>query len=152
MKIDNPYLFIAGCLCLLASILHLAIIVGGEQWYLFFGAGRGFALLARDGSLYPTIVTSGIALVLAIWSIYAFSGAKLIGKLPFIKPILIIIALIFLLRGILGIPLTYLIDDPYLMELREKSIFMVISSLISAFIGFCIVKGLRLRNIGQNAA
>jgi hypothetical protein len=36
----------------------------------------------EQGSLIPTAITSDIVLVLFIWSLYAFSVAGLIGKLP----------------------------------------------------------------------
>jgi len=42
---------IAGCLSLLASLAHLAIIVGGPSWYRFFGAGEQLATMAEQGLL-----------------------------------------------------------------------------------------------------
>src|SRR5215208_488965 len=64
-----------------ASLLHVAIILGGPDWYRFFGAGERMARLAANGSPYPVMVTAGIALVLALWSLYALSGARVIGRL-----------------------------------------------------------------------
>jgi hypothetical protein len=99
------YLIIAGTLSFLAALIHLGCIYFGASWYRFFGAGEQMAKLAEQGSLQPTIVTSGIVLVLTIWSIYAFSAAGLIMKLPLIKLALIIITAIYLLRGIGGMVL-----------------------------------------------
>jgi len=92
-------LVVAGGLSALAALLHLAIIVGGPAWYRFFGAGEGMARLAERGALRPTLITLLIAVVLAIWAAYAFSGAGLMPRLPFLKVGLVVIAIIYLLRG-----------------------------------------------------
>jgi len=99
----NSYLITAGTLSALASLLHLGCIVWGASWYRFFGAGEHMAKLAEQGSLQPTIITSGIAIVLATWSLYAYSAAGLIIKLPFTRLVLIAVTAIYLLRGIGGL-------------------------------------------------
>ena len=65
----NNYLAVAGIGTAIASVLHLAIITGGADWYRFFGAGEGMAQLAEKGSNYPIISTSIIAAILAIWAL-----------------------------------------------------------------------------------
>ena len=112
----NRYLLLAGIATWTASLLHIAIVIGGGEWYRFFGAGEGMAQLAESGSTYPLMATTAIAVTLAIWGLYAFSGSGLIRKLPFLKWALGIIAAVFLLRGVAGIPLVLWIDDPYLNE------------------------------------
>ncbi|MFT6036842.1 MAG: putative oxidoreductase, partial [Marivirga sp.] len=124
-----------------ASLLHVAILFGGPQWYRFFGAGEGMAQLAENGSNSPLIVTMAIAIVLAIWAMYAFSGAGYIKQLPLLKPILLAIAIIYIMRGVLGIPLVFYIEDPYLNELQEKLTFMIVSSSISFGIGILYFVG-----------
>jgi hypothetical protein len=101
---QNPFLIAGGVLSAAASVLHLAIIVGGPSWYRFFGAGEAMARMAEQGSLYPTIVTIGIASVLAVWSAYAFAGAGLISRLPLMRTALIAISTVYLLRGLVLIP------------------------------------------------
>jgi len=100
----EPFLILAGWLSLLAAVLHLAVIVGGPDWYRFFGAGEGMAGMAERGMIQPTLITLGIAAVLAIWAAYAFSGAGMIGKLPLLRTGLVVITLIYLARGLLIIP------------------------------------------------
>ena len=53
-------------------------------------------------SLIPSVITSGIALGLFIWSLYAFSVAGLIAKLPLTQLALIVITSIYLIRGVVG--------------------------------------------------
>lgn len=140
-KIKNNHLYWAGVLTTIISLMHFGIVLGGPDWYRFFGAGEGMAQQAEAGLALPVITTLIIAFVLAMWALYAFSGAGLIPVLPLQKSVLIATSTIFLLRGLLGIPLVILIDDPYLNELREKMVFMVLSSLICLGFGFLYIKG-----------
>lgn len=98
----NVYLIIAGTMSAVVAILHLGCIYFGAPWYRFFGAGEQMAILAERNSMQPTLITSVIVIVLSIWSLYAFSAAGVIFRLPFARFTLILITLIYLLRGIAG--------------------------------------------------
>lgn len=137
----NKLLIIGGVLSVVASLLHIAMIVGGPAWYRFFGAGEGMAQLAESGSIYPAIITAIIAIVLALWGLYAFSGAEVIGRLPQLKLVLGIISMIYIVRGVFGIPIVIYLDHPYLNELEEKMTFMIFSSLISLGFGLFYLIG-----------
>ena len=99
---------------LVAALLHVGVILGGPDWYRFFGAGEEMAKMAEQGMLYPTILTSGIALILAIWSYYAFAGAGRFKKPPLLRIGLVTISTIYLLRGLGLLPL--LIFKPALID------------------------------------
>ncbi len=141
MSVANRILVLGGTLSFGAALLHVAIIFGGSNWYRFFAAGESMAQLSEQGSSYPAIVTSCIALLLAIWGLYAFSGARIIFQLPLIKTTLFLIAAAFILRGIVGVPIALWLDDPYAMELRAKMAFMVLSSIASLGVGLCYAVG-----------
>jgi hypothetical protein len=98
----NRYLVASGILSLIAALLHLACIYFGAPWYRFFGAGEHMAILAEQGSNQPTIITLAIFSVLSIWSLYAFSAAGLIFRLPLIRLTLALITAIYLIRGLAG--------------------------------------------------
>lgn len=140
MKI-NKLLIVGGILSVIAALLHVAIIVGGPEWYRFFGAGEGMAQLVENGSTYPLIITAIIAVILVVWALYAFSGAGIINKLPLLKPVLVAIAMIYLMRGIFGIPIVIYVDHPYLNELEGKMTFMICSSIISLSYGLLYLLG-----------
>jgi putative oxidoreductase len=135
------WLLLGGVLTGFASLLHIAIIVGGPDWYRFFGAGERMAKRAAHGSASPTIITAGIAVVLGVWALYALSGARLIRRLPFLRTILIFIATLYLARGVFGPPLIFLVEHPYTVELRQKLTFMVISSVICVVLAVCYAMG-----------
>ena len=101
---SNPTLITGGVLSAAASVLHLAVIIGGPSWYRFFGAGEGMARMAERGDWRAAAITVGIAGVLALWAAYAFSGAGLIARLPLLRTGLVVISAIYLVRGLLLIP------------------------------------------------
>src|SRR5215210_3532413 len=101
----NPMLVLAGAGSLAASVLHLACIVGGPEWYRFFGAGERMARMAARGHWYPTALTLGIAAILCVWALYAWSGAGLIPRLPLLRLGLCVITGIYLSRALFFVPL-----------------------------------------------
>lgn len=141
MRLD--YMTLAGILSLIAALMHLAIIVGGPDWYRFFGAGEGMAQMAEQGRLAPTLITLAIATVLATWALYAWSGAGLIPPLPLLKPALILITAVYLLRGAFGLVAPFVSDHPRIVE--NSTQFWVWSSLICLGFGAVYLKGLLQR-------
>ncbi|MCU7930892.1 MAG: hypothetical protein KZQ90_08830 [Candidatus Thiodiazotropha sp. (ex Codakia rugifera)] len=132
----NKPLVWAGSLSLLAGFLHIAIIVGGPDWYRFFGAGEQLAQLAEQGSPIPGTLTAVIALILMVWSLYAYAGAGLVHQLPWLRPLLITITGIYLLRGLALLPLLVLAP-------QTIDTFLLMSSLISLSIGMLFFSGTR---------
>lgn len=124
----NKYLLAAAICCFAAALAHLGCIVFGGDWYRFFGAGEQMARMAEQGLWYPTIVTSVIVLVLLLWAFYGLSGAGVIRRLPLTKLALVLIAGIFLLRGVSFVGLMPMFPENSLT-------FWVISS------GICLVIG-----------
>jgi len=102
----NPYLVAGAALSATAALLHLGCIFFGPSWYRFFGAGERMAQLSASGSPAPTIITSGISAVLALWALYALSGAGIIPRLPLVRLALCGITGIYLLRGFAGLALS----------------------------------------------
>ncbi|MGK7295924.1 MAG: hypothetical protein ACNS61_08885 [Candidatus Wenzhouxiangella sp. M2_3B_020] len=136
----NSHLTVAGLLSLAAGLLHFAIILGGPDWYRFFGAGEVMAQLAEQGHGYPAVITSAIATILIGWGLYAFSGAGLIRRLPFLRTCLILITGVYLLRGLAGLILPLVSDHPQI-EMRSPE-FWLWSSLLCLVFGAVHVSGL----------
>ncbi|MCE2594387.1 hypothetical protein K6Y31_06125 [Motilimonas cestriensis] len=132
----NIFLIAAGTLSAIAAILHFGCIYFGASWYRFFGAGEKMALLSEQGSIKPTLITSGVALVLVTWSMYAFSAAGVIFKLPLIRLALILITLIYFVRGIVGF---FFVKSP----MGRSPEFWVWSSIICLSFGIVHLVGLK---------
>lgn len=56
--------------------------------------------LAAEGPLGVRVVTAALALVFATWALYAASGAELVRPLPLLRPALVVIGVVYLLRGL----------------------------------------------------
>jgi len=141
MDIGNRLLIAGGVLTGVAALLHIAMILGGADWYRFFGAGEEMAKLAASGSTYPAMNAAGIAVILGIWTLYAFSGAGVVRRLPFLRSVLALIAVVFLMRGVIGVPMVLLMDDPYAIELRARMMFVAVTSVIIFSLGLCYAIG-----------
>lgn len=135
------WLLLGGLVTGMVSLLHVAIIIGGPDWYRFFGAGEQMARMAARGSPVPTVITLGIAALLAVWMLYALSGAGVIRRLPFLRLALVLIAAVYLGRGVLGVPLVLLGDDPYANQLKAKMTFMIVTSAVCVVLGLCYAAG-----------
>lgn len=119
----NSWLVAAGILSVAASVLHVATIVGGPDWYRFFGAGEEMAVAAERGSSVPGVVTAAIAAVLMVWAFYAFSAAGLVRRLPLLRTALVLITGVYLLRGLALVPIL-------LIKPQTVDTFAIVSSLV----------------------
>lgn len=131
----NIFLAIGALLSASAAVLHLLIILGGPDWYRFFGAGERFAVAAANGHHYPALVTTAIATVLGVWSAYALSGAGGIPPLPFLRTVLVGVATIYVVRGLAFAP-------ALLATGKSITPFVLWSSAICLAIGLVHVVGL----------
>lgn len=131
----NYYLVAAGCLSAVAALMHIGCIIFGAPWYRFFGAGEKMAVMAEQGLIKPSIITSFIVVVLSVWSLYAFSAAGMIAHLPFLRFFLIIITAIYVVRGIAGF---YFVANP----IGRTPAFWIWSSVICLSIGLLHLIGL----------
>ncbi len=132
----NVYLIVSGIFSAIAALIHVGCIYFGASWYRFFGAGEQMAIWAEQENIKPTIITSGIVLVLSIWSMYAFSAAGFLAKLPLMKLGLSIITLVYLMRGIGGF---FLMNNP----MGRSAKFWFWSSLICLVVGLFHLFGLK---------
>ncbi len=133
---SNLFLIAGGTSSALAALLHLGCIAFGASWYRTLGAGEQMAQMALSGHWYPTVVTSLIATVLLVWSLYAFSGAGVLRKLPFTRLALCGIAGVYLLRGIAFVPLMTHFPG-------NSTTFWIVSSAICLAIGGVHILGLK---------
>ena len=133
----NPgsnWLILAGWLSMAAALLHIACILGGPDWYRFFGAGEGIARAAERGEWMPALITLGIATILAIWGAYAFSGSGWWPRLPLLRTGLVTITAIYLLRAIIFVPLHF-------ARPQHTDAFAIWSSLIVLVYGIAYAVG-----------
>lgn len=155
MQSPNTSFIIAGTLSCIASFLHLAVIVGGPEWYRTLGAGEAMVSMAEQGSWYPVLVTLGIASVLFVWGLYAFSAAGLIFRLPMLKPALMAISAVYLLRGLAGLVVAFTpnLQDAGLGPGGNTTAFWLITSAIClVYAAFYVIGLLQMLRCGRRIA
>jgi len=98
----SGYCLIAGgVISAFISIVHIFFAFMPQLYkYVDPGQGSGVAQLTEQGSSLITIASIILALIFAIWAIYAFSGAGLLTRLPLLRTFLIVIAVIYILRSL----------------------------------------------------
>jgi hypothetical protein len=130
----RPWLLVAGWMSVAASLLHIACIIGGPEWYRFFGAGEPMALAAERGSLVPAMLTFVIAGILAVWALFAFGAAGISWRPPLARTALIAIAAVLLARAALAFV-------PSVWAPEQTLAFITTTSAICFVMGACFAIG-----------
>lgn len=142
MRERSELFLVAGAvLNLMIALSHLMIVFIGPEAYVYFGAGEEMARMDREGSPLPDAITVFLAIGFCIFAVYGLSGADIIRRLPARRPILTIIAAIYLFRGMLLLQQGYvLITDPY--DGIARDIFF---SMVAVIVGICYAAGAKSR-------
>jgi hypothetical protein len=114
------------------AILHVVLTFKPEWWRYISGAVESpLAEMAERGSTGTRIASIALALIFAIWALYAFSGAGLIGSLPWQRTILIVIGAIYILRSLAIIPEINMVrSEGYSPRYVAFSIISLVAGLI----------------------
>lgn len=96
----------AGAISASTAIAHLSCIILGPSCYQAQLAPEKLVQLSCEGSLLAPIATILVSSLFFICAFFAFSAAGFFSKFPFIKPALVAIACICMLRGVATIPLS----------------------------------------------
>lgn len=133
ISVKSTFLIMGGLISASAAIWHLLMIAGGPAWYAFARAPFYIVKSAENGTLVAPIGAVAIAALMFICSIYAFSGAGIIRKIPLLKSALVTISLICLIRGIFISPLFY--------SIKVLGTWHLIASSTWFFVGICFLLG-----------
>jgi hypothetical protein len=129
----NPksFLIAGGIISALISLLHV-ILALKPGLYSYIGPAKEIQMSATTASIASVV----LALIFAAWAAYAFSGAGLIEALPLLRPALIAIGAIYVLRSLF-------IFTEVRMVLNEGYPFrFVIFSIISLVTGLLYLIGI----------
>jgi len=135
MKKFKRVLVFAGVLSFAVALLHAAIGFS-PTLSLYFGAPE-----ALVKNIYTLIIVSlFIAVIIAVFGLYAISGAGYIRTLPWLKQILVVISGIYILRGLLLIPELLVVTGVFHISIPVAPKFVVFS-LGSLLIGLIYLIG-----------
>ena len=126
----NILLIIAAMTSVLSAVSQLLMILGGVPAYENMGAGKVLTSMVAAGSSTPAMLFSVLALLLFIAACYALSGAGVFRKLPALRGVLLVIGLLYCLRG--GYLVYAYIDHPHILTpyLYISSVFYFIAGLV----------------------
>ena len=109
-------------------------------------SGTGFSAQARRRRSRPQRARFPSDLrrrVLLLWGVYAIAVARGVRRLPLAKTVLGLVAAIFLLRGLLGLPAVLWSHGAEAEALRLRMGFVVSTSAIALVLGLCYLHGVR---------
>jgi nitrate reductase gamma subunit len=125
---------LGGYLNILIAIGHIIGLFWADKMFEVTGIEKEMAKLAQTHSSLPFLLTIFVAIVFFIFGLYGLSADNKFRQLPFLKPVIFIIAGIYLLRGF-----GELIFD---LEQQQATEFLEITySLIAVFIGLLFLIG-----------
>jgi hypothetical protein len=133
-KVHNYLICLAAGLSAAGVTIHLAAVIGGPRWYVFFGAPPTIVASARAGTWVAPVSAAGIALLMGICAAYACSALGVLGRLPLLRTMLAGIGAVCLIRGLVLIPLA--VTHPELLNLFE-----VVAAFIWGVAGIGFVAG-----------
>ncbi|MCW8876718.1 MAG: hypothetical protein OQK51_06630 [Kangiellaceae bacterium] len=99
---------LACSITLFGSIIHLVAPFIGEYWYSFMRAPSIIVLSSANGTLLAPISAVCIGIAMFVCSMYAVSAYKDSLILPAQTPILLVVSILFLTRGLIIAPVYFL--------------------------------------------
>ncbi len=128
---------LGGYINILIAFAHILGLFWADKMFEVTGIGKEMTELAQTHASLPYLLTIFVAIVFFTFGLYGLSAGKHFKRLPFLRPVIFVIASIYLVRGI-----GELIFD---LEKQQANQFLEITySLIAVFIGLLfLIGGLR---------
>ncbi|MFC2104355.1 hypothetical protein ACFLS4_03270 [Bacteroidota bacterium] len=130
---------IGGYINILIGAAHLIGLIWANTMFEVTGIGQEMKELSEINSSLPYLLTILVALIFFVFGYYGLSAKNKLKKLPFLKPVIFLIAVIYILRGIGGLAVT--------AGQRTDLILEILYSLVALIIGLLyLLGGLKIRN------
>lgn len=89
----------AGYLNIVITIAHLPTFIWPEEVFQVTGIAREMHELSMIDDALPFTLTGFVMIIFLMFGLYGLSGAGVLRPLPFLRPMIFVIAGIYLLRG-----------------------------------------------------
>ena len=139
-------LILAGSGAFLGGLLHIVALWCGPEWIAFLHAPPSVVESARLGTWLAPVGSLVITALMWLCSLYAFSAAGFLRRLPLLRTGLFVVALVCIVRGLILIPLLMIYPRFLLVHIDT---FEVVASIIWLAIGIFFALG--LHGIRKNA-
>ena len=104
-------LSLAALISVLTAIAHLSCIVLGPACFEAQMAPPALVESATNGTMLAPVATLIIAGLFIVCGIFALSAIGIVTRLPYVRPALLLISVVCLLRGVATIPLSFMYAD-----------------------------------------
>ena len=91
---------LGGYINIAIAIGHIVGLIWADRMFEITGIGKEMTELAQIHFSFPYLLTIFVAIVFFIFGLYGLAADNKFRKLPFLKPVIFLIAVIYLLRGI----------------------------------------------------
>lgn len=132
-SVKSKLLISAGVIACASAIWHLLCIFGGPHWYAFARAPQQIIDSSQQGTLLAPIGTIIVASLMFACTVFSFSAAGLIRKVPLLKSALITISILCTVRGLAAIP-TF-------ANSTGLDLWQIIASTVWFYVGICFAAG-----------
>lgn len=90
----------AGYINILIAIVHIVGLIWAEKIFEVTGVGKEMQELSTINAALPYLMTVFVAVMFFIFGLYGLSADNKFRALPYLKPVIFIIAGIYILRGL----------------------------------------------------
>ena len=142
MKIKSSGSFMlvsVAALALFTALSHMSCIVLGPECYRAQMAPEALIELSKSAPWRAALETTLVSLLFVATAIFCLSGARVIRKVPMLKPAIITISVICSLRGIATLPLSLLFPE-------QVTAFSIIAGILWFLAGIFCITGYSLIN------
>lgn len=94
---------LAGLANILIAVAHIVCLLWADRMFQLTGISPEMQRWAEVNPVIPYLITVAVAVVFFVFGLYAFSAAGVIKPLPLLKPLVIIITALYMLRGFGGL-------------------------------------------------
>jgi len=91
---------IGGYINILIAVGHIVGLLWADRMFAVTGIGKEMQELSQINTSLPYLLTIFVAVVFFTFGLYGLSADNKIRKLPFLKPVIFIIAGIYIFRGL----------------------------------------------------
>lgn len=125
---------LGGYINIIIAFGHIIGLFWAKEMFEVTGIGKEMSELAQTHTSLPYLLTVFVAVFFFIFGLYGLSADGKLKELPYLKPVIFIIAIIYLLRGI-----GELIAD---MQIQQANALLeTLYSLIAVGIGLLFLVG-----------
>ncbi len=133
ISVQSKLVISAGVIASASAIWHLLCIFGELSCFVFVRAPQQVIESAQQGTMLSPISTVFVASLMFACTVFSFSAAGLIRKVPLLKSALITIALLCMLCGLIVIST--------LATSTGLDIWQIVASTVLFYVGICFLAG-----------